>query len=57
MILSAHSDAAYLNVSRARSRTGVQILLSKNTPVTSLNGPVLKISQIIKNIMSSAPEA
>ena len=32
-------------------------MLSKNNPAPSLNGPVLKIAQIIKNIMSSAAEA
>ena len=57
MILSAHSDAAYLNVYRARSRTGAHIMLFKNTPVPSLNVPVLTIAQIIKNDMSSAAEA
>ena len=57
MILSAHSNAAYLNVSRARSRAGAHIMLSENTPVPSLNGPVLTIAQIIKNVMSSAAEA
>ena len=31
-------------------------MLSKNTPVLSLNVPVLAISQIIKNVMSSATE-
>ena len=39
MILAAHSDAAYLNVSRARSRAGAHIMLSENTPVPSINGP------------------
>ena len=57
MILSAHSDAAYLNVPRARSCAGTHIMLSENTPVPSLNGPVLTIAQIIKNVMSSAAEA
>ena len=57
MILSTHSDAAYLNVSRACSRAGAHIMLSENTPVPSLNGPVLTIAQIIKNVMSSAAEA
>ena len=32
-------------------------MLSKNTPVPSLNGPVLTISHIIKNVMSPAAEA
>ena len=57
MILSAHSDAVYLNVSRARSRAVAHIMLSENNPVPSLNGPVLTITQIIKNVMSSAAEA
>ena len=57
MILAAHSDAAYLNISRACSRAGAHTMLSKNTPVPSLNGTVLTIAQIIKNVMSSAAEA
>ena len=57
MILSAHSDAAYLNVLCAHSRSDAHIMLSNNTPVPSLNGPVLTIAQIIKNVMSSAAEA
>ena len=57
MILSSHSDATYLNIPRARSRSGTHITLSENTHVPSLNGPVLTISQIIKNVMSSAAEA
>eukprot|EP00804_Cyclotella_cryptica_P010962 CCRYP_016693-RC/>CCRYP_016693-RC protein AED:0.38 eAED:0.38 QI:0/-1/0/1/-1/0/1/0/316 len=31
-ILAAHSDAAYLNVSNARSRAGTHIMLSENIP-------------------------
>ena len=57
MILTAHFDAAYLNVPQARSRSGAHIMLSENTPMPSLNGPVLTIAQIIKNVMSSAAEA
>ena len=57
MILSAHSDATYLNVRRARNRAGAHIMLSENTPVPSLNKPVLTIAQIIKNVMSYAAEA
>ena len=57
MILSAHSDAVYLNVPRAHSRADAHIMLSENTPVPSLNGPVLTIAQIIKNVMSSSAEA
>ena len=57
MILSAHSDAAYLNVPQARSRAGAHIMLSEDNPVPSINGPILTIAQIIKNVMSSAAEA
>ena len=57
MILYAHSDAAYLNVPQACSRAGTLIMLSENTHVPSLNGPVLTIDQITKNVMSSAAEA
>ena len=57
MIFSAHSDAAYLNVPQARSRAAAHIMLSENNPASSINGPVLTISQIIKNVMSSAAEA
>ena len=57
MILTAHSNAAYLNVPHVRSITGSHIMLSKNTPVPSINGPVLTIAQIIKNVMLSAAEA
>ena len=48
MVLSAHSDAAYLNVNKARSRAGAHIMLSEDVPVPSYNGPVLTIAQIIK---------
>ena len=57
MILAAHSDAAYLNVSRARIHAGAHIIISENTPVLFINGPVLTIVQILKNVMSSAAEA
>jgi hypothetical protein len=57
MILAAHSDAAYLNVGKARSRSGAHIMLSEDIPVPTFNGPVLTISQIIKFVASSAAEA
>ena len=56
MILAAHADAGFLNESRARSRAGVHILLSENEPKPKLNGPVLKIAQIIKTVMALAAE-
>eukprot|EP00804_Cyclotella_cryptica_P007153 CCRYP_009708-RE/>CCRYP_009708-RE protein AED:0.45 eAED:0.45 QI:0/-1/0/1/-1/0/1/0/160 len=57
MVLSAHSDAAYLNASKSRSRAGAYIMCSENDPVPSHNGPVLTIAQIIKFVTSSAAES
>ena len=57
MILSAHSDAAYLNVTKAHSRAGAHITLSENVPLPSYNRPILTIAQIIQNVMSSDAEA
>lgn len=57
MILAAHSDAAYLNVSKARSRAGAHIMLSEDIPIPAFNGPVLTLAQIIKFVASSAAEA
>ena len=57
MVLSAHSDAAYLNVSKARSRAGAHIMFYEDIPVPKYNRPVLTIAQIIKCVMSSDAEA
>ena len=57
MVISAHSYAAYLNVTKARSRAGAHIMLSENVPAPTYNGPVLTVAQIIKNVMSSTAEA
>ena len=57
MILAAHSDAGFLNESKARSRAGAHIFLSENDPKPKLNGPVLKIAQIIKTLMALTAEA
>ena len=57
MVLSGHSDAAHLDVSKARSRAGAHIMLSNKVPVPKYNVPVLTIAQIIKCVMSSAAEA
>ena len=51
MVLSAHSDAAYLNVSKAISRAGAYIMLSEDVLVPKYNRPVLTIAQIIKCVM------
>ena len=57
MILSSHSDAAYLNVTKYHIRAGAHIILSEEVPVPTYNGPILTIAQIIRNFMSSAAEA
>lgn len=57
MVLAAHSDATYLNVSKARSRAGAHIMLSENDLIPRANGSVLTVAQIIKFVMSSAAEA
>ena len=57
MILAAHADAGFLNESRARSRAGAHIFLSKNEPKPTLNGIVLTIAQIIQTVMALAAEA
>ena len=57
MVLSAHYDTAYLNVSKARNRAGAHIMLSEDVTVPKYNGPVLTIAQIIKCVISSAAEA
>ena len=57
MVLAGHSDAAYLNVSKARSRSGAHIMLYEDTNVPTSNGPVLNVAQIIKFVMSSAAKA
>ena len=33
MVLAAHSNAAYLNVTKSRSRAGAYIILSEDVPV------------------------
>ena len=56
MVLAAHSDAGYLNASRARIRAAAHIMLSEDDPVPRINGPVLTVAQVIKMVMSSAAE-
>ena len=57
IILSAHSDALYLNITKARIRAGAHIMLSENVSVLSYNRPILTIAQIIRNVMLSATES
>ena len=57
MVLEAHAYSGFLNESRAISRAGAHIFLSENEPKPKLNGPVLKIAQIIKTVMALEAEA
>jgi hypothetical protein len=57
MILCAHSDAGFLNESKACSRAGAHIYLSKNEPFPRFNGVVLSIALIIKFVMASAAKS
>ena len=57
MILAAHSDAGFLNESKARRRSGAFIFISENEQNPKLNGPILTIPQIIKSVIASAGEA
>jgi len=58
MILKVHSDSSYLNEPQARSRVGGHFYMgNKDTKPECYNGPILNISTIMKNVMSSAAEA
>ena len=57
MVITGHSDAVCLSISKSWSRYRAHILLSEDVPVPNINGPVLTISQIIKFVMSSAAKA
>ena len=57
MVLAAHSNASYLSESKARSRAGGHFFVSADNTVPANNGTVIKVSQIIKAVMSSATEA
>jgi hypothetical protein len=57
MVLAIHSDAGYLNESKARSRAGGHFFLSSDVHNPQNNGAILTIAQIIDAVMSSAAEA
>ena len=52
MVLCGHSDAAYLNDTKAYIRAGAYIFLLEDDSVLRLNGPVLTVAQIIKFVVS-----
>jgi hypothetical protein len=58
MILHIHSDASYLLVSNARSRLGGLFFLgNKNPNQDTLNGSILNVTSVIKNVVASTAES
>jgi hypothetical protein len=58
MILHIHSDASYLSVSNARSRLGGLFFCGDKSPQQDkLNGSILNVASVIKNVVASAAES
>jgi hypothetical protein len=58
MILHIHSNASYLSVSNAQSRLGGLFFLGNNSPKQNeLNGSILSVASVIKNVVASAAES
>jgi hypothetical protein len=58
MILHVHSDAPYMSVSNTRSRLGGLFFLgNKNPDQDKLNGSIINVASVIKNVVASAAEA
>jgi hypothetical protein len=58
MILHIHSDASYLSVSKARILLGGIFYLGYNPPnENKLNGSILNMASVIKNVVASAAES
>jgi hypothetical protein len=57
MTLHIHSDASYLSISHARSRLGGLFFCGDKPPnEENLNGSILNVAAIIKNVVASAAE-
>jgi hypothetical protein len=57
MVLHIHSDASYLSVSNALSRLGGLFFLGNKSPEQdTLNGSILNVAAVIKNVVASAAE-
>jgi hypothetical protein len=57
MILHIHSDAYYFSVSNARSRLGGLFFCGDKSPQEyNLNGSILNVASVIKNVVASAAE-
>jgi hypothetical protein len=58
MILHIHSDASYLSVSKSRNRLGGLFYLGYNPPNQyKLNGSIMNVASVIKNVVASAAES
>jgi hypothetical protein len=58
MVLHIHSDASYLSVSNTRSHLGGLFFLGNKFPKQeTLNGSILNVAAIIKNVVASAAES
>jgi hypothetical protein len=58
MILKIHSDASYFSVSKARSHLVGLSYLGYNSPnEDKLNGSILNVASVIKNVVASAAES
>jgi hypothetical protein len=58
MILHIHSDASHLSVSNARSRLGGLFFYGdKSLQQDTLNGSILNVASVIKNVVASATES
>jgi hypothetical protein len=58
MILHIHSDASYLSVSNARSRLGGLFFCGDKSPQQdTLNGSILNVDSVVKNVVASAAES
>jgi hypothetical protein len=58
-IVHIHSDASYLSVSKSRSRLGELFYLGYKNPPNGykLNGSILIVASVIKNVVVSAAES
>ena len=57
IVLAGNSDASYLSKPNAHSQAGGHLFLSNHAQHSPNNGAILNITQIIKNVMSSAAKA
>jgi hypothetical protein len=58
MILHIHIDAYYLSVSNSRSRLGGLLFCGDKTPQEdTLNGSILNVASVIKNVVASVAES